>query len=163
MALIGDITGLSRLQYAGVQILPERSGYSVSSRNGIVSSDVAGGISKQYIQFMNSPFTVSVTYKGLDASKAWFLSDFFDRNRGQRFICSLLIGSIDIEEFVVQRMGDYQYKATGINGQLTVTLQVVPSFDTCYADWASNAFQCVSGGDWAKIFKETKEGVEGWI
>lgn len=162
MALRGDTSDLDRLVYGGKPVLPERDSYSVRLRGGVVSSDISGGLTKQMVQFTNAPYSVSVNYKGLDQGKATWLSNFFDKRRGERFIATLLIGGTELEEFVVQQISDATFKTSGINGSISLTLQVEPAVDNCFIDWADWAYQCSAPQEWCQIFNNTKEGVEVW-
>lgn len=163
MSLKGDTSDLDRLHYGGKPVLPERDSYTVKLRGGVVASDVAGGLSRQLLQFTNAPYQVSVNYKGLDQAKASWLANFFDLRRGERFIATLLIGGTELEEFVVQQVGGpSSWKTTGFNGSLTVTLQVEPAVDTCFIEWADEAYQCVTPEEWCEIFNYTKQGIEVW-
>jgi len=158
----GDVTGLAVLQYGGKPVLPERNSYQMTLPNGVVSSSFGGGLSKQQVQFQSAPYQVSCTYVGLDGGKAAWLANFFNRNQGLPFVATLLLDDGSIDQYVVQRMDNTPVPLTGFNGSFTVTYEVAPAIDTCFADWTYEAYQCVSAEDWCKIFNYTKRAVEVW-
>ena len=67
---------------------------------------------------------------GLDDYKVWYMENFLNKNRGQKFIATLLIGNTELEEFVVQYLGRPKISKTGFNGSVSLTLQVEPAIDT---------------------------------
>lgn len=162
MALKGYTSDLERFVYAGKPVLPERDSYQVTLQGGVVSSSVAGGLAKQQVQFTNSPYSVSVNYKGLDEAKTIWMSNFINRHRGKPFIATLLIGGTELDEFVVRIMGNPSLKTTGFNGSIKLTLQVEPAVDHCFINWAHEAYMCLSAQDWCKVFNYTKQGIESW-
>ena len=162
MPLKGDVSNLDRFQYGGKPVLPERNSYSVKLRGGVVSSDISGGLSRQQVQFTNSPYQVSVNYVCLDQAKASWIANFIDIRRGKKFIATLLVGGVNLDEFVVQVIGQPSFKTTGINGSVSLTLQVEPAVDRCFIDWSDWAYQCTKPKDWCDVFKYTNDAVFVW-
>lgn len=162
MALKGDVTGLATFQYGGKPVLPQQDSYQVSLQGGIVSSSFSAGLDKQLIQFQNSPYEVSVTYFAMDQSESMFIEQFLNRNRGLKFIATLLIGNTELEEFVVQYIGTPQISKTGFSGSISLTLQVEPAIDQCFNDWVYENMQCLSGAEWCQVFSNTDGGLNSW-
>lgn len=162
MAITGDTTGLMSLKYDGRYKLPERDSYKVAGQ-AFETVSVNSGLSRQFVQFMNSPFRVSLNYKAMDASEAAYLFNFFNTNRGRPFIVQLMIGGTTLEEFVVKRVDNQQFGITGVNGSFSVTYEVAPSVDHCFIDWTLWAYPCQSGAKWAKVFCNTKSALESWL
>ena len=162
MAITGDTTGLMSLKYDGRYKLPERDSYKVAGQ-AFETVSVNSGLSRQFVQFMNSPFRVSLNYKAMDASEAAYLFNFFNSNRGRPFIAQLMIGGTSLEEFVVKRVDNQQFGITGVNGSFSVTYEVAPSVDHCFIDWTLWAFPCQSGAKWAQVFCNTKSALESWL
>lgn len=160
MAVTGDVSDLDTLMFGGEPMLPERGSYSVKLQGGVVSSDFDAGLDKQDIQFLNSPYQVSCTYFALDGFKAAYVESFFNRQRGQKFIANLLIGTNDIEEFVVQLIGTPKMSQTGNNGEISVTYKVEPAIDRCWNDTLFYWGGCVD--DPMSVWCYTKEGIELW-
>jgi len=158
--LKGDVTGLAVLNYGGKPVLPERDSYQVTLQGGIVTSSFGGGMSKQAVQFQSSVYQVKCNYIGLDGGKAQWLANFFNRNRGLPFVATLMLDDGTLDQYVVQRVDNNPVSLTGFNGSISVTYEVEPAIDTCFADWTYEAYQCVSASDWCKIFNYTKQGNE---
>ena len=60
----GETSDLDRFNYGGEPILPEQGSYSVTLQGGVVSTDIDGGMSRQFVQFQNSAYQVNVNYIG---------------------------------------------------------------------------------------------------
>ncbi|MCP4259904.1 MAG: hypothetical protein GY774_20685 [Planctomycetes bacterium] len=159
--IVGDTTGLMSLKYGGRYKLPERDSYKVTGQ-AFESTSINGGLSRQFVQFMNAPYTVSANYVAMDQAEAQFLFNFFNINRGKKFIAQLMVGG-QLEEFVVQRKDNAAQGLTGINGKFSVTLEVEPAVDHCFIDWTTTNYQCLSGADWAKVFCITKGALDQWL
>jgi len=130
--LTGDTSELDTLMYAGNLKLPERDSYSVTMPDGVTRSSLDGGLPKLQIQFLNQPYAVGCTYKMLSEFESAFMETFFKKNRYKRFIVYLLIGSTELEPFVVQLDSVPSVTKTGFSGSVTVTYQVYPAVDREY-------------------------------
>ena len=161
MALTGDTSELDVLMYGGEEKLPEQSSYTLTLQTGVISSSYAGGMDSQEIQFLDSPYNVSCTYEAMDGFEINYLNEFFNRNRGQKFIATLLVGG-ELEQFVVQRTNDAKPKMTGFNGSISVTYQVVPAVDRCWQQTIFDWGQCMRGPDIAAVWCGCNTGVELW-
>ena len=158
MALKGDTSDLDRLQYGGVPILPERDSYKVTTPDGVVSSDVAGGLPKTQLQYLNQPYEVSVTYKSLDGFKAAYIQNFFTKHQGQAFIATLLLEGTALDEYVVKYLGSTDHNKTGYYGTMTVKLLVDPAVDACFMDVIQDWGNC-AGSDTPYVWCYTDLGV----
>ncbi|MGB1320890.1 MAG: hypothetical protein ACPG5L_08160 [Vibrio gallaecicus] len=158
MALVGDTSDLSRLEYGGNPVLPEKQSYSVSTPDGTVVSDIPGGLPKSQLQYFNQPYEVSVTYQNLDGFKSAYLENFFSLHQGQAFIATLLISGTETEEFVVKYLGNSSHSRTGFNGSLSINLVVEPAIDRCFQqvimDWAPCA-----GSSTCEIWNNINTGI----
>ncbi|AZU97857.1 hypothetical protein [Vibrio phage LP.2] len=160
MATTGDVSDLDELIYGGSPVLPEQNSYSVSIPGGVVRSDVDGGLPKSQLQFFNKPYTASVTYIGLDGFKIAYIENFFERNRGQKFIAYFLISSGEVEPFVCQFVGEPSFSKTGFNGSVQVSYEVQPGIDRCYQQSILALGQCLTGGQIVSIGTLLNEAIE---
>ena len=151
MAITGDASGLDHLKYDDKYILPQRDSYRVTSQE-FQTVSMNGGMSRQFVQFQNRPFKVQLNYKAMDANEAFFLSGFFNRNAGRAFVARLIIDGKTLEEFVVKRLDNQPFTITGVNGNFSVKLEVEPSVDQCFIDWAIENYQCQSARKWGQVF-----------
>ena len=139
MAIKGSIDGLDVFNYAGEPILPEQDSYQVGIISGAVYSETPGGMTKSSLAFFNQPYTVNVTYQGLDAFKLDYIQNFLIANNGQKFVASLMIEQSNLEQYVVQMLGDFEVSKTGFNGSISVSFEVDPAIDQCFVqvirDW----------------------------
>ena len=162
MAITGDTSGLDHLKYDGKYILPQRDSYKLTGQS-FETVSMNSGLSRQFVQFQNTAFNVKLNYKAMDAESAFFLANFFNTNRGRPFVASLTLDGKTIDEFVVNRVDNQSFSVTGINGDFPVTLEVEPSVDQCFIEWAIESYQCQSAKKWGHVFCNTKQALENWI
>lgn len=159
--LVGDTSDLDRMMYGGKPVLPEQNSYSVKLPNGTVTSSYSAGLNSQQVQFLNAPYEVSCTYSSLSGMHSAYLQSFFDRHQAQKFIASMIINGTELDEFVVQRIGDVQVKKTGYSGSITVKYQVEPAVDRCWEQSLNDWAEC-AGDDTAAIWCYADMGVKAW-
>ena len=158
MAIIGDATDLDTFAYGGANLLPDRDSYQLATPNGVVASNIAGGLTKLGLQYFNSPANLTVTYFMESVAKINYVKAFLRQNNGEKFIASLAVDYGTVEEYVVQYLGTPQISETGFNGTLRLSLEVQPSFDACM-DQFSVDFACM-GNDICEIFNLVDEGIK---
>lgn len=159
MATVGDISDLDELLFGGNPFLPDAGSYSVSIQGGVISSTGQGGLSKQQLQFYNSPYSVKVSYSGTQFEMG-YLENFFNKNRGQRFVAHLDIGGTGIEPFVVQVTNRPSVSKTGFTGSVSITYEVEPATDKCYQESMLELAVCI--GDPTELFCYSNLGVKAW-
>lgn len=160
MAIVGDVTGLSELIYGGSPVLPEKNSYSVKIPGGVIRSDLDGGLPKSQLQFFNKSYTCSVNYVALDGFKIAYLENFFERNRGQKFLAYFLISSGAVEPFVCQFVGEPSFSKTGFNGSASVSYEVEPGIDRCYQAAMLDLGSCLTGGQIVYTKNTLREAIE---
>lgn len=160
MALIGDTSDLNTFAYGGKPLLPDRDSYQLTAPNGVVQSNIAGGLTKLGLQYFNSPAMVSVTYALESLSKIAFVKSFLRNNQGGKFITHLAVDNGAVEPYVVQYLGSPNIQETGFNGFLRLNLEVQPSFDPCYDKFLNDYLACLGDGA-CEFFDLVTAGVEG--
>lgn len=141
MALIGDTTGLARLEYVTEfgelkAMLPSKEGYSITLPDGTVGSSISGGLEKQQRQFFNAPTIVSCTYRLKKIDGQW-LDTFLRDNNGENFI-AWLYDDQNIEEYIVQIVSSSRPRKNSDGHSLTeisVTYKLQPNiYDPDFID-----------------------------
>ena len=128
MATIGDVSDVPKLEYLGSPILPEQDSYQFGASWGVQSTEFAGGLPKQIVQTLNTPYTVTATYTGDNAKILW-MNAFFTYYQGQKIQIQMLADDGDIEYYVAQVMNRPTPKTTGFNGSMQITYTVEPALD----------------------------------
>jgi hypothetical protein len=158
MALIGDTSNLDTLMYAGEIVEPLAGSYTVTLPNGVVSSNIAGGMSKMQLQFINAPYYVNCTYRTFDYFEASMLEGFFLQHRGQKFIAYLIIEQSTPQPYIVQVMNDVEDAKNSAGGDISITYEVYPAIDRCFQKVVVEWGKCV--GNPSRVWCDVNEGVK---
>lgn len=162
MATKGDISDLDVLLFGGEPMIPLVDGFSRYRKSGIVSSDVDGGTTRQRKKYFNNPHIATASFMLETPAEQDFIQIFFERNEGKYFVCHLAADRPLIEPYVVQVISDWSNDYVSmVDGQLTVTLEIVSARDTILDGFMFDMYQNVGSDlyDMLNVFKEIAIGM----
>lgn len=111
MATKGDISDLKVLMFGGKPMIPQVAigGFSRVKKSGVVSSDTAGGSTRQRKKYFGNVHVADVTFYLENAQQQDYMELFVNQNEGKKFICYLAADRPIIEPYVVQVVSEYQF------------------------------------------------------
>lgn len=144
MATKGDVSNLDTLIFGGEPMIPLVSGFSRSRKVGVVSSEVAGGTTRQRKKYFNQPHVANATFYLETAQQQDFIQLFFERNEGKYFICHLSADRPIVEPYVVQVLGEWDNSYVSmVDGTLSVTLEIVSARDTALDEFLWSVYPII--------------------
>lgn len=142
MATKGDISGLDVFLYGGAPLIPLVDSFSRVKKQGTITSDVQGGLTRQRKKFYNQPYLAEVTYRLETVGMQDFIKLFFERNEGKKFIAHLSADRPITEPYVVQVVGDWNDPfASAVDGDTTFTLEIQSVRDQALDDYLFYMYQ----------------------
>jgi hypothetical protein len=159
MATKGDISDLDVLQFGGEPIVPQvgQSSFDRRRNSGVVTSDVAGGASRQRKKYFNTTHMAEVGFYLETAQMQDYMELFVRNNEGKKFICYLAADRPLVEPYVVQFIGDVNYGDVDAKDSLaTATLEIFPARDQVLDDYLYSLYPVV-GNDLAGYLSGFKQ------
>ena len=158
MATSGDISGLDTLSYGGSPLIPIVDGYTHAHKNGVVSSSVAGGTTRQRKKYFGQPHSANVSFYFDHPSAQDYAMWFFNKNEGKYFICHLAVDRPIVEPYVVQVIGEVSFDRTSqADGMASMQFEVVQARDECMDEWIDLS-SCYNGN----MACDVSQVIEAW-
>jgi hypothetical protein len=144
MATKGDISDLNELVFGGKYMIPTVDGFNRIRKSGVITSNTAGGASRQRKKYHNMPHSANVTFCLDSAAQQDYMQLFIDENEGKYFICHLAADRPLVEPYVCQAIGDWTHiEVNSKQGKVTCVFEIISVRDIYLDDFLKQTYSCM--------------------